>query len=78
MLKYVLNGLGWFAVITSTLNIAIKLFGSNEAVLAFSGISRNLDAPIIGFAVGLVFLGLGSVMKKLDQILQRDETHKEK
>lgn len=77
MLKYVLNGLGWFTVVSTTFNIAIKLFGSDEALLRHAGSSRNLNSPITGFAIGLVFLGLGSIISKLDQILQRDETHQE-
>jgi hypothetical protein len=74
MLKHVLNGLGWFTVVTFALNIAIKLFGSDQAVLDYAGSSRNLDTPITALAIGLIFLGLGSIISKLDQILQRDET----
>lgn len=77
MLKYVLNGLGWFTVVCAAFNIAIKLFGSDEALLGYAGSSRNLNSPITGFAIGLVFLGLGSILSKLDQILQRDKTQQD-
>ena len=76
MLENILWGLGWLLVVTGVGSIAVKVLGTEELVLMFAGSSRNLDVPIAGFAIGLVFLGLSSVIEKLDEILQRDETHK--
>ena len=74
MLQNILWGLGWLLVVTGVFNIAVKVLGPEELVLMLAGSSRNLDAPITMFATGLVFLALVSIMEKLDQILQRDET----
>ncbi len=73
MLRFVLAGLGWLLVVSSTFNIAIKLFGSDWAVARYAGSDRNLDSPFIGLAIGLVFLALSQILKKLDDVLQRGE-----
>lgn len=74
MLEKILAGLGWLLLVSTLTNIAIKLFGTEEIVLLYAGSSRNVNAPLYGFAIGLMFLGLSSIIKKLDKILQRDET----
>jgi len=73
MLEKTLAVLGWFVIVSASFNIAIKLFGTDEIVLLYAGSSRDLNAPTYGVAIGLVFLGLSSIIKKLDKILRRDE-----
>lgn len=77
MLKNILAGLGWLLVVSTVFNTAVKLFGTDALVLRVAGSSRKLDAPLTGFAIGLVFLALVSIMGKLDQILQKDETQQD-
>ena len=73
MLKYILAGLGWLLMVSTAFNIAIKLFGADDVVLRYAGSSRDLNTPLTGIAIGLVFLGISSIIGKLDKILQRNE-----
>lgn len=70
MLKYVFAGLGWLLLVSAIFNIVVRLFGSDESVLRYAGSSRDLDLGIMIFFIGLVFLGISSIMGKLDKILQ--------
>lgn len=70
MLKYVLSGIGCLIIASTVLNISIKLFASDDAVLRYAGSSRNLDIPLTGLAVGLAFLGLAAIIDRLDTLLE--------
>ena len=71
MLKYVLAILGWIFSLSSGLNILIKLFGSDDAVLAYAGSSRNMDVASLGFAISLIFLGISKILFKLEDLDER-------
>lgn len=70
MLKNILVVLGWILIVTTLFNISIKLFGDDHMVSRYAGSSRNVDAPSLGFAIGLIFLGISSIIGKLDELLK--------
>jgi len=71
MVNFILRLFGGLIAITSIFNISIKLFGSDDAVLRYAGSSRNMDTPILSLAIGIVFLGLATIIKKLDDLEER-------
>lgn len=76
MLRWTLTIFGVLGVIATVFNIAVKIFGSAEAVTMYAGSNRNLDYPLIGFIVSLVLLAIVKIMDKQDEILDRIEEQK--
>ena len=71
MLKVILAGLGWFLMALAVLGLALRLFGSDEMVRMYAG-SRNMDMSFGFVAIALVFLGISSILGKLDRLQTRD------
>ncbi|WP_146010327.1 hypothetical protein [Acidimangrovimonas sediminis] len=73
MLKWLLGGCGWLLCVASVTNIAIKLFGADEAVRRYAGTSRNRASPFLILAIALIFLGISEVLARLDRLLTQDD-----
>ena len=71
MLKYVLAILGWLLLLVFGLNISIKLFGADQAVLDYAGSSRNIDTASLAVAIALIFLGLSKILWKFEELGDR-------
>lgn len=71
MLKYVFGILGWLLILVFGLNISIKLFGSDQAVLDYAGSSRNMDTASLVVAIALIFLGISKILWKFEELDQR-------
>jgi len=65
MFILILRLLGGFGLFVSGFSASIKLFGSQEALHAYAGSSRNLDTNFLTIAVCIIFLALASIMSKL-------------
>ncbi|MFY0595795.1 MAG: hypothetical protein JXQ85_05145 [Cognatishimia sp.] len=58
-----MRGIGWFGVFIGGLNAGIKLFGSDEALQAMAGNSRDLDLNITILAFSIIFLALAAILE---------------
>lgn len=66
MFIVILKLLGGLGLFLSVFNASIKLFGSQEALLAYAGSSRNLNVNLLTISICIIFLALASIMSKLD------------
>jgi len=74
MLKFILSAFGGLAILSSGLNIALKLFGDDAALLRYYGTtSRNLDTATFIVAAGLVLISLSAIIHRLDNLLEVQE-----
>ena len=71
MLKWVLGLVGTLVILNCGLGLALKVFGTDDMVVAYANSSRNLDISIIGLMAGLALLGLSAILKRLDRLLVR-------
>jgi len=78
MINFILRLFGGLLAITSIFNILVKLFGSDDAVLRYAGSSRNMDTPILSLAIGIAFLGLATIIRKLDDLEERLDVRENK
>ena len=71
MMKNILTILGVLLLGSSALAMGIKFFAPTEIVLRYYGTSgRSLDGTIVLLAVSLIFLGISSILERLDQLLK--------
>ena len=73
MMKIMLSVIGWILLFMAILSICIRLFAADEVIASIGG-SRNLDYPVSIIAFAIIFIGIGSVIGKLDQLLKREPT----
>ena len=68
MIKWSMGILGSLMLIGASLNLLIKLFASDAAVLRYAGASRDLDSPIYGIIISLGLLALTKIISELEDI----------
>ena len=65
-MKLILQIFGWFGLIASGSNAAIKLFADDATALRYAGPGRDLDLNISMVAFCLIFLGIAAILSRLD------------
>ena len=62
----VLRLVGWFGMLISGSNAAIKLFADDATALRYAGPGRDLDLNITVAAFCLIFLALAAILSRLE------------
>jgi hypothetical protein len=71
MIKITLSVIGWILLVLSVISIGIRLFAPDEFI-SMARTSRNIDYPVSILAFSLIFIGMGSIIEKLDQLSKQN------